>query len=362
MVVAEIRNKKEQKLKKTIIAITILLLVSLLVLVLPACAKTAAIPQPAPAPKPEKVIEARFTSWAGPGSIWGTADTLFTDLVNERFAGRLHLELFPASSLYTHRDSVDPLGTGAVEMTVWAGAVHESITGQTRVFYQPALWPNWESMVEFYQSPIGKEEVVAELERKANCYSLPFIGGSGFHHLFASKRINSLDDFKGLKAAVWTDAAGAVLTKLGATSGRTTVKDNYAALAAHQFNAQISGLSYGLAHGHAEFLPHLDLHGLAINVGFYVMNRDFWNSLPEDIRQVINDEISPKVQEHFNNWIMDEESPENLQKIATEHKTDNYWIPDAVWAEVSAAGEENLVGIKAEVGDRLYDAILKAIE
>ena len=61
-------------------------------------------------------IKIRFSHVVSPNTPKGQAADMFAKLANERLAGKVEVQVFPNSQLYTDKKVLDALSTGSVEM------------------------------------------------------------------------------------------------------------------------------------------------------------------------------------------------------------------------------------------------------
>src|SRR4030066_804270 len=232
-------------------------------------------------------------------SVWPAYSAIFqsqTRLVKsiyELSGGRLQISVHPAGELVPSLAVFDTVSKGAAEMGVdyanyWANKNSAfGLLGSFPLFLSQMDYLNW-----YYHA--GGKELANELYGKFNM--LYFVNGvtpvaSGIR---SGMPIRSLADLKGKKIRMSGKAAGYVLQKIGAVpvmTGPTEVKQalQTGAIDAVSFNTPSIDWSMGL--GDLKYCI-----GSAWNQpsssGGGINNKDAWNTLPPDLKKIIEVAIS----------------------------------------------------------------------
>ena len=235
-----------------------------------------------------KVTELRFAIHTPPGSVIHTIVSLWAKEVGEKTGGRVKVTVFPAQSL-VHLKDIFPATTkgicdvGFASLQLDASRYPLSLVTGLGIMGWPASG----------QVPT---EIWTELQKKFPQMAAEFKGAKVLWHYitmpmtlhFTKKIVRVPEDMKGLKI----EAAGplaAAMKFFGATPMVTSPAEWYMALD--------RGLEDGICHNytpiwslkvHTLLRTHTDvdfgLVGQAI-----IMNVDKWNSLPDDVKKIIDD-------------------------------------------------------------------------
>ncbi|MDZ5697480.1 TRAP transporter substrate-binding protein [Chelativorans sp. M5D2P16] len=217
----------------------------------------------------------------------------WADEIEKRTGGRVHFTLFPAgSALGDATKQFDQARTGVVDVSVGIPSIPRGRHPKSVLVELPFTVPN---------SEIGTCAMMAMKDEMSSDYPdtrvlyLTVTEPSGAH---TSKPIKTLDDLKGLRIRTPTSAITAMLEEIGAVPVGMPPTEIYESVERGVIDGNIMPWGpVGAFKLHEVLGYHLDA---AINpVAMYIVfNQRKFDSLPEDVRQVI-DEVSDEV---FSNW------------------------------------------------------------
>lgn len=230
---------------------------------------------------------------AATGHPKGEAVEYFKQLVDERLAGKVVLEVYPNASLYSDEKVLEAMQLGDVQMAAPSLAKFERFSKAFRIFDLPFLFTDSAHAEAFEASPAGRA-ILAEMEQAG------FVGldywSLGMKQLSARKPLQVPADARGLKFRIQPAAIiEAQMKALGANPQVLAYSEAY------------NGLQSGVVDGaenpwaniwSAKFYEVQDgitetNHGV---MGYVlVTSSEFWNGLPEDIRtelRAIIDEVT----------------------------------------------------------------------
>ncbi len=235
-----------------------------------------------------KVTELRFSIHTAPGSVIHTITTAWAKEVEEKTGGKVKITLFPSQSLVHLKDifpattkGICDIGFAALQMD--ASRYPLSLVTGVGIMGWPASG----------QAPT---QIWTELQEKFPQMAAEFKGVKVLWHYitmpmtlhFTKKTVRVPPDMKGLKI----EAAGplaAAMKFFGATPMVTSPSEWYMALD--------RGLEDGICHNYTPIWS-LKVHPLLryhtdVDFGLLgqaiIMNVDKWNSLPADVKKIIDD-------------------------------------------------------------------------
>lgn len=131
------------------------------------------------------------------------------------------------------------------------------------------------------------------------------MGAIGMRHITNDKRpINTLDDIKGLKIRTQSNNLHiALFEALGASPTPIAYAELFTALQQKTVDGQENPVSNIFEQNYAEVQRYMTLSGHLYTAGAHVINEDWYQSLPEDVRLVI-DEAAQKAQEQSGKDLM----------------------------------------------------------
>jgi C4-dicarboxylate-binding protein DctP len=104
-----------------------------------------------------KPIKIRFSHVVSPNTPKGKAADMFAKLANERLKGKVEVQIFPNSQLYTDKKVLDALSTGSVEMAAPSTAKFTSWVPQLQLFDLPFLFKNSNVLYQTIDGKVGKK-------------------------------------------------------------------------------------------------------------------------------------------------------------------------------------------------------------
>ena len=211
--------------------------------------------------------------------------------------GRYQIETYHSSQLGSDRDTIEGTVMGTYQMTVVPGTFCGAYVDEFNVFEFPYLF---ESSDHFFDTM--ESDVAAEIGAKLEEYDLHWLGNgmNGILSVMNSKReIRTIDDFKGLKLRVIDSPmqVGA-MECLGAQGTVVNWGETYTACQQNTIDGVIttgSGFLSGKIHEVSKHHTAANIFMTPISV---VMNLDYWNNLPAEDQQLIQDAVTRALQWH----------------------------------------------------------------
>jgi C4-dicarboxylate-binding protein DctP len=224
----------------------------------------------------------KFPHVTAPATPKGRAADYFKQLVEERLAGRVVVEVYPSSQLMSDDDSLDALAFGEVQMIAISLSKLDRLTTKFQVFDLPFLFPDLETVERFQASPEGLELLDSMTDKGLR--GVAFLH-NGMKQFGGPVAMNSPDAAKGLKFRVMeSDVLQAQIIQIGGNPQKMAFGEVYQALQTGAVDAQEntwSNIYSSKFYEVQDFLTETN-HGY---IGYLVtVNPKFWDSLPPEIR------------------------------------------------------------------------------
>ncbi len=302
--------------------------------------------------KAEKTL--KLTHHDPPQSATGKFLDAWAAQVNEASDGRLYIEVVSGGSLAGPKESLDMMKTGGVDIA-WS----------LQSFY-PGLFPMTESMMLpmlGISSAAQGSAAIWDLYTNTDYLKAEY---EDYHVLLlhtncdspistTSKKIETVDDIKGLQVRTLAGPPTSFMELLGAQPNDIPIGDVYSSLEKGVIDAVVTDWhainSFKL---YEQLNYYLDAH-VQVSPYFLLMNKDSYAALPEDLQKILDDNSGAAALELAGaSWddvqtsvteIINEKDPEAI-----------YTLSDDETAKLVAAGETteaNWVTEKTEAG---YDA------
>jgi C4-dicarboxylate-binding protein DctP len=206
----------------------------------------------------------------------------FKELAEERFPGRVRVEVYPSAQLMEDTESIEALAFGEVQMTATSLALYDRLTQKLQVFDVPFLFEDLAAVERFQKSPEGNALLTALAEH--GILGLQY-WHNGMKQFSGPRPLIEPADARGLKFRVMeSDITQAEIEAIGGVPQKMAFGEVYQALQTGTVDAQENTWSNIYSSRFYEVQPYMteSNHGY---IGYYVaVNAEFWGSLPEDLR------------------------------------------------------------------------------
>jgi C4-dicarboxylate-binding protein DctP len=228
-------------------------------------------------------IKIRFSHVVAPNTPKGQAADMFAKLANERLAGKVEVQVFPNSQLYTDAKVLDALSTGSVEMAAPSTAKFTSWVPELQLFDLPFLFKNSNVLYQTMDGKVGQK--MFQLLGKKNMLGLAF-WDNGFKQLSDNEHvIRTPEDLAGLKFRIMSSKVlEAQFKAVDANPLVMPFSEVYSALEQGVIDGQENTWSNIYSKKFYEVQKYITEtnHGY---LGYLVVtNAQFWNHLPPDVR------------------------------------------------------------------------------
>ena len=298
----------------------------------------------------------KFPHVTAPTTPKGRAATRFEELVEERLAGRVEVEVYPSSQLMNDDDSLDALAFGEIQMIAISLSKLDRLTNRFQIFDLPFLFPDLDT-VERFQASDDAEVMMTSMTDKG------LLGLAYWHN--GMKQFGGPVDMRtptnadGLKFRIMeSDVLEAQMRTIGGNPQKMALGEVYQALQTGAIDAQENTWSNMWSSKFYEVQDYLTEtnHGY---LGYLVIvNQRFWDSMPEDVRTEL-DAIVQEVAE----WANDQSEQINMDG---RERVIESGISEIVGltAEESSAWEQAMQPVWSEfeelIGPELIEAAVSA--
>jgi len=240
----------------------------------------------------------------------------FAELVKERSEGRMEIEVFPQGTLGTQLDIIEIVQLGQAQIAAASTASFARFVPQTQVLSLQYLWPK-DNPREIVQEVFENGDVVKLLGEKYAEKGFHFLGAwvAGWTRVTSNVPIHSPEDCKGLKHRVM---ASPILVKAynkyGFNAQSLNYGEVYGALQTNLIDSQVNPAYSIWAMSFHEVQDYITNLWNEMHTEITVFNKEAFDSLPEDLQQILVDCYNEVLPEH-NEWVIqyDKESIENIK-------------------------------------------------
>ncbi len=288
-----------------------ILSIALALLVLTACDNSQ---QPATSPHGEHnalPIKIKFSHVVAESTPKGIGANKFKQLVEQRLAGKVIVEVYPNSQLYGDDKEMEALLLGDVQLIAPSLAKFGKYTKKLQVFDLPFLFDDIHAVERFQKGTLGKQLLSAMAGQN-------FIGlgywHNGMKQLSANKPLRIPADAKGLKFRIQhSDVLQTQFETLGANPQKLAFAEVYNALQ----TGVVDGAENPWSNIYSKKFHEVQKYFSETNHGvldyLLVTSTQFWNGLPPKIRTEL-EKILNEVSEEVNKLALDVEA-QDRQKV-----------------------------------------------
>lgn len=241
---------------------------------------------------PGEKIVLKFSHVVAEDTPKGQAALRFARLVEERTGGRVEVQVFPNSVLYKDGEELTALEENKVQLIAPTTSKLGEMFPEMQLFDLPYAFAGTAQVHQATDGEIGKK--LAAVMGKNNLLPLAY-WDNGFKQMTSSRRpLIYPADFYGLTFRVMINSK--VLEEQFRAFGAKTVQlpfdEVYQALAGGAVEGQENTTSNILSQKFYEVQPYLTISNHGFMCYVVLANDRFWNSLPEDIRKILEETLA----------------------------------------------------------------------
>jgi C4-dicarboxylate-binding protein DctP len=302
----------------------------------------------------QKLYVIKFPHVTAPATPKGQSAERFKQLAEERFPGRVRVEVYPSAQLMEDSESLEALAFGEIQMVAVSFSVFDRLTPKFQVFDLPFLFPSLAAVEQFQRSAEGQALLGALDDHE--------MLGLGFWHngmkqITGPRPLVHPADAAGLKFRVQeSDLLQAEIEAIGGSPQKLPFGEVYQALQTGTVDAQENTWSNIYSSKFYEVQPYMSEtnHGY---IGYFVaVNKPFWESLPPDLRAGLEQTLAEVTE--WGNARSEEINIEARRKIVESGRSEIVVLTPEQLAEWQAAVQPVWDRFRGPIGTELVDAAL----
>ncbi|MHA2314767.1 MAG: TRAP transporter substrate-binding protein [Candidatus Hermodarchaeia archaeon] len=236
-------------------------------------------------------------------AVGGTVDQAankFRDVLKEKTKGKVEVQVFPGAQLGQEKEAIDGINLGTIDASIVSESLMDTYQPFMALDALPFLFTSWKHVDKSLNGPVGERMAKLMLE-KSKIRILRFLMLGFRDMLFVRKRITHLSEMKGLKmrapeAWAWIR----MYQLLGSKPTPITWGEVYTALQNKVVEGMDSPLSMVIDMKFFEVSKHVLLTKSMFSSISLVMNNDFYNRLPDDIKKAVDESAKEAID--YVNW------------------------------------------------------------
>jgi C4-dicarboxylate-binding protein DctP len=305
----------------------------------------------------DDTIVIKFSHVVAPDAPKGKAAVLFQQLAEKYTNGRVKVEVYPNSSLYKDKEELEALQLGSVQLLAPSISKFGPLgVKEFDVFDLPFLIRDDAHAQQMMASPM-----MAELNKKLDAKGVSPLAywDNGAHQYTCNRPLILPDDFRGLKMRIQgSKVQDAVARELGAIPQIIAFGSLYQALQTGVVDGEDNVPSNIWTQKFYDVQKHLTLSNHGRLTYALVTNKNFWNSLPDDVRRQLDRAV--KETTAFFNETAAKDNADALDKIKATGKTEIHVLTEderKAWiAKLMPVHTEMQARFGKEFIERIYKA------
>ncbi len=258
-----------------------------------------------------KEIIIKFSHVVAENTPKGQMANKFRDLVAERLAGKVKVEVFPNAQLFGDNKVLEAILLGDVQLAAPSLSKFKKYTKKLQVFDLPFLFNNMDAVEKFQNSPAGKG-LLRSMESKG-LIGLGYLH-NGLKQMSASKPLRVPADANGLKFRIMSsDVLAAQFQAVGALPLKKPFSEVFTLLQTKAIDGQENTWSNIYSKKFFEVQPYISETNHGALDYLIITSAEFWNGLPADIRAELEKALNEAVA--LGNKVAIEKSVKDRQKI-----------------------------------------------
>jgi TRAP-type C4-dicarboxylate transport system substrate-binding protein len=231
----------------------------------------------------------------------------FVKAVEEKSEGRIKVQVYGAQSLVTGREALEALEGGVVEAALMAGNYQSGSIHEIEFFTYPFIFEDAEHFRRAVNADGGIFDMLVPLYEARNIKLVNYYHKGALHLFHRDRFLNTPEAYEGQRLRSLGPAISALLTALGANPLSVPVGEVEAAIERKVIDGLTTNCAAHLSRGWAEGLKYATYMDMSQGGEGLGINMDFYNSLPEDLQQVINDAADEMAEAEWTAMINDDE-------------------------------------------------------
>lgn len=301
-------------------------------------------------------ITIKFSHVVAENTPKGQMANKFKDLVAERLAGKVQVEVFPNSQLFGDNKVLEAMLLGDVQMGAPALSKFSRYTKKLQIFDLPFLFKDMIAVEKFQKSDKGNE-LLDSLQKKG-LVGLGYLH-NGMKQLSSSQPLKVPADANGLKFRIMSsDVLAAQFKAVNATPLKKPFSEVFTLLQTRAIDGQENTWSNIYSKKFFEVQPYITESNHGLLDYMVVTSKEFWMSVDKADREVIKKSLDEAIA--FGNDVAAKKAMNDRQKIVDSKRTEIIVLDDAQrnqWVEVMKPVWEEF---EKEIGKDMIDAAYKS--
>jgi TRAP-type C4-dicarboxylate transport system substrate-binding protein len=304
----------------------------------------------------DKVYKARLSYHWGAKHFSAIMASKFAEECNKAAGGRLKIEVFPQGQLYSIAQIVPALSQGQVDLGGVLGVLLMRVDKNFFLNGMQRFFKSFKQKRDFWtKNKVGRkywDKVQKKLGIKVLCY-IP-VGPTCYFS--SAHALDTLESFKGLKARTLIGTERYTFKAMGVNFVKVSTAEVYSALKSGMINTFNTVPSALKAYSWWDFAKYAQQPYTFHADAFVAVNLKWWNRLPQDLRDLMEKKVGPKITDQATAGVMNY-SDQILKEFAAK-----YGGKVSTWSqkEISKAQEMDKTKVWPEIAKNIDPELYQA--
>ena len=293
-----------------------IILVSLMVAVAIVTSATMAMAGP---------VVIKFSHVVAENTPKGQMANKFKELVDQRLAGKVEVEVFPNSQLFGDYKVLEAMLLGDVHLAAPSLSKFKKYTKSLQIFDLPFLFKDMAAAERFQQGPVGQKLLMAT--KSKGLIGLGYLH-NGLKQLSASDPLRVPADAAGKKFRIMSsDVLAAQFEAVGAMPLKKPFSEVFTLLQTKAIDGQENTWSNIYSKKFFEVQPYITESNHGVLDYLVITSASFWMGLPEDLRTEVKKALDEAIA--FGNEVAGKKATADRQKIIDSKRSKIIELTDA---------------------------------
>lgn len=297
-------------------------------------------------------VTIKFSHVVAENTPKGQMANKFKELVAERLAGKVEVEVFPNSQLFGDNKVLEAMLLGDVQMGAPSLSKFSRYTKKLQLYDLPFLFKDMGAVDKFQQSEKG-QELLKSIEKKG-LVGLGYLH-NGLKQLSSSKELRVPADANGLKFRIMTsEVLAAQFHAVDATPLKKPFSEVFTLLQTKAIDGQENTWSNIYSKKFFEVQPYITESNHGLLDYMVVTSKEFWYGLPDDLRAEVKKALDEAIL--FGNEVAAQKAKDDRQKIIDSKRSEVIALDDAQRAQWVEVMKPVWKKFEKEIGKDMIDA------
>ncbi len=297
-------------------------------------------------------IVIKFSHVVAENTPKGKMANKFKELVDQRLAGKVTVEVFPNSQLFGDDNVLEAMLLGDVQMAAPALSKFEKYTTSLQIFDLPFLFKDMAAVERFQNSEDG-QKMLSSMKKKG-LIGLGYLH-NGLKQLSSNDPLRVPADAKNKKFRIMTsDVLAAQFEAVDAMPLKKPFSEVFTLLQTRAIDGQENTWSNIYSKKFYEVQPYITESNHGVLDYLVVTSTEFWMGLPDDIRAEVKKALDEAIA--YGNSVSEKKAVEDRQKIIDSKRSEIIQLTEDQRKQWVAAMKPVWAKFEDEIGKEYIEA------